>query len=80
MYSFQISWMCVASVQGNSFSKPIRRATSMICQVSLMASPGGASILSKCWVRRSELPNMPSRSIHIAAGNTTSATSVVGVG
>ena len=45
-----------------------------------MASPGGVSIFSKCCVRRSELPHMPSRSIHIAAGRTTSATSVVGVG
>ena len=72
--------MCVASLHGKSFSKPMRRATSIICQASRMASPGGVSILSKCWVRRSELPNMPSRSIHIAEGSTTSATSVVGVG
>jgi hypothetical protein len=47
---------------------------------ALMASPGGGTACAKCCVRRSELPNIPSRSIHIADGRTTSATSVVGVG
>ena len=50
----------------------MRRATSMICQMSLMQSPGGFTNCSQCWVRRSELPNMPSRSIHMAEGKIIS--------
>ena len=43
MYSFQISSICVSSSHGNRCSYPMRRATSIICHVSLIDSPGGGT-------------------------------------
>ena len=47
---------------------------------SHLASPGGSTAFSNTAVRRSPLPNWPSRSTHMAAGSTTSAYWVDSVG
>ena len=59
---------------------PMRLATWMICHASSLASPGGSTILFHCCVRRSVLPNTPSRSTQAAEGRIRSAIAVVGVG
>ena len=52
----------------------------MNVQRSHLASPGASTAFSKTAVRRSALPNWPSRSTHSATGNTTSAYCVDRVG
>ena len=47
---------------------------------SHLASPGGSTAFSNTAVRRSALPNWPSRSTHMATGSTTSAYCVDRVG
>ena len=52
----------------------------MMTHRSHFASPGGSTAFSNTAVRRSALPNWPSRSTHMATGNTTSAYFVDRVG
>ena len=82
MLPFKKRVMCELFPFGIQFisKSPSRSAMSRNISKSVRASPGGATMAFTLPMRRSEFVYVPSFSPQIAAGNTKSAKSLVGVG